>query len=190
MLRRQQLIPSLLSYEWLDLLHSVIRCPTVGITVLLLLSLYVPSSDHHPKINRIADQKIEFVPLFMTQLRRYDGHHWFTFLEKKPQLRFSPCACTGLDDLEASGDGTGMKRPYPMDGIGGDSDTDDPKRLCIDEEGGNLQCPRCSYVAKWKSDLERHMKVSHVCNQILLYLEFFSKPFHSYRITIICLDFL
>lgn len=41
----------------------------------------------------------------------------------------------------------------------GDSDVDDPKRLCIDEEGGNLQCPKCPYLAKWKSDLERHLKV-------------------------------
>lgn len=69
---------------------------------------------------------------------------------------------TGVDEMGGSGDGSGVKRPYPAmeGGVGGDSDTDDPKRLCIDEEGGNLQCPRCSYVAKWKSDLERHMKVS------------------------------
>lgn len=41
-----------------------------------------------------------------------------------------------------------------------DSDGDDePKRLCIDEDGLNLQCSKCSYIAKWRSDLERHTKV-------------------------------
>lgn len=75
-----------------------------------------------------------------------------------------------MEDNAGGGDNSGMKRPYPLDEqTGGDSDNDDdPKRLCIDEEGVNLQCPRCSYVAKWKSDLERHMKVCTAYDVIIL----------------------
>lgn len=72
----------------------------------------------------------------------------------------------GDESQQGGGDESGlsaaMKRVYQ----GGDSATgadsdgeDDPKRLCIDEEGMNLQCNKCTYVAKWRSDLERHMKV-------------------------------
>lgn len=64
-----------------------------------------------------------------------------------------------------------LKRAYPPSGNddGGDIDSegDDPKRLCIDEDGYNLQCTKCSYLAKWKSDLERHMKVSSVLSSSL-----------------------
>lgn len=62
-----------------------------------------------------------------------------------------------------------LKRAYPSgsnneDGEN-DSESEDPKRLCIDEEGCNLQCPKCPYLAKWKSDLERHMKVRFTFNR-------------------------
>lgn len=65
-----------------------------------------------------------------------------------------PAAEGLLTSLKRAFDGSGRE-----DGADADSDNDDPKRLCIDEDGGSLQCTKCSYVAKWRSDLERHMKV-------------------------------
>lgn len=74
----------------------------------------------------------------------------------------SSASVPGAESLLSS-----LKRPFDSsarDDGGGevDSESDDPKRLCIDEDGVSLQCTKCSYLAKWKSDLERHMKVSNL----------------------------
>ena len=68
-----------------------------------------------------------------------------------------------IEDPLANDNHMSAKRGYPgADSGAADSDAeDDPKRLCIDEDGLNLQCNKCSYVAKWRSDLERHMKVRY-----------------------------
>jgi len=62
--------------------------------------------------------------------------------------------CLGVgEDYEISN----LKRSHD------DSDTEDPKKLCIDEEPIDLNCKKCNYIAKWPSDLDRHMKVCVSC---------------------------